>query len=84
MNRIEAHQNEIELALCKRDYDLMESYHADILDKVEKAIKAGAMPKQIKRWAKNVTTEVDVIQRIENAARYIEAQGEPTGDKGNN
>lgn len=64
------YQEDVELAMCKRDYDLMESYHLDLLIKIEKAVKVGATPKEVRRWARNMTSEADILQRVENAARY--------------
>lgn len=73
------HQTDIELALCWRDYDLLEQYHTGLLTRIEQAVKSGVTPQQIRRWAKNVTNEAELLQRVYNAARWL-ASEQPAPD----
>lgn len=66
----QGHRRQIELGLCKRDYELMAEHHAELLDNIEAAIRDGVPPFQIKRWATSTVDESALVQRVYNAARY--------------
>lgn len=66
------HRQQIELALCRRDYELLGTHHNDILDVIEGAVTDGVTPELIKRWATGTVGEPSLVQRVYNAARYCE------------
>ncbi len=70
-NTLTKHQEAIELALCQRDYELMDTYRPEILKRVERAVDEGVEPEVIKRWALKVVVERELVQRIYNSARYM-------------
>ena len=66
----QGHRRQIELGLCRRDFELMSIHHAELLDEIEAAIRDGVTPFQIKRWATSTVDESALVQRVYNAARY--------------
>lgn len=65
------HKTKIELALCRRDYDLLARYHGELLTDIESAIAEDIEPAEIRRWVMGMVSEPDIVQRCYNAARYI-------------
>lgn len=43
---------------------------------IEQAVADGVEPDKIERWARAMVTEELIVQRILNAARWVEAQTE--------
>jgi len=74
---LQTHEEAITLSFCQRDYWLLAEHHPDILDKVEAALNDGVGLSHIKRWAVKVLVEDQLVQRVTNAARFLESQGEP-------
>lgn len=66
------HRESFELGLCQRDYNLMAEHHPELLDRIEAAIQDGITPLQLKRWAVGVVDENQLVQRVFNAARFVE------------
>lgn len=68
--KLDQHKTNIQLALCRRDYELVSQHHPDLLDQIEAAVSDGATPEQVKRWAMATVDEPGLVQRVYNAAKY--------------
>lgn len=72
MGKKKNHRQKIELGLCRRDYNLLNTYHPELLIDIEAAVNDGVTVDEIRRWVARTVYERDVIQRCVNAAAYAE------------
>jgi hypothetical protein len=68
------HRKKIQHALFKRDYDILAEYYPELLEMIEAAVNAGVEAARIKVWAGKVSSEETFLQRIFNAARWLETE----------
>jgi hypothetical protein len=72
MKQQEQLRRDTQFSLLERDYNLLEQHHARILNEIERSIDGGCSAATILRWAREIVTESEILQRIENTAKYLE------------
>jgi hypothetical protein len=60
-----------QISVLRRFYEIMERYHLDTLTWIEKSVKAGASPEEIKRWVTEESDDSEYIKKCYGAARYL-------------
>lgn len=67
-------KSEIEAALFRRDFVILESHWPDIITAIEKAVNDNHTPQEIKHWIQSIIDDQNIIQRAYNAARHLAGQ----------